>query len=194
MLNSIVWDCIPHENIYKSHLNEYGLNINRTECINLAKNPISRIRKFWYYLQSKNKKKFSPAPSVRNSVQQELDSNIKSDSVKLFVEQLDDDMLRLRKLYIKNPNKIIIAHLNLIRNKFKVLSLLFHGVIDLWYTKLKSMTPFPRSSSLLRVTLQYRLDRNDRSERVMLIVKDNLLSPVEISTAFQTKLKYFLLN
>ena len=102
-----------------------------TGCINLAKNLISGIRKFWYDLQSKNKKKFSLASSVRNSVQMELDSNIKSDSVKSFVEQPDDNMSRLRKLYIKNPNKIIIANLNSLRNKFEVLALLFHGAIDM---------------------------------------------------------------
>ena len=61
----------------------------------------------------------------------ELDSNIKSDSVKSFVEQPDDNMSRLRKLHIKNPNKIIIANLNSLRNKFEVLSLLFHGAIDM---------------------------------------------------------------
>ena len=43
-------------------------------------------------MDSKNKKIFSPAPSVGNSVQLELDSSFKSDSVKLSVEQPDDDV------------------------------------------------------------------------------------------------------
>ena len=46
LLNSTDWDCIHHENIDESHLNEYGLHINRTTSINLAKNLISGIRKF----------------------------------------------------------------------------------------------------------------------------------------------------
>ena len=46
LLNSTDWDCIHHENIDESHLNEYGLHINRTGSINLAKNLISGIRKF----------------------------------------------------------------------------------------------------------------------------------------------------
>ena len=46
LLNSTDWDCIHHENIEESHLNEYGLHINRTGSINLAKNLISGIRKF----------------------------------------------------------------------------------------------------------------------------------------------------
>ena len=33
LLNSTYWDCIDHENIDESHLNEYGLHINRTESI-----------------------------------------------------------------------------------------------------------------------------------------------------------------
>ena len=40
--------------------------------------------------------------------------------------QPDDDMLRLRKLLIKNPNNI-----KSIKNKFEMLSLLFHQEIDI---------------------------------------------------------------
>ena len=46
LLNSTNWDCIHHENIDESHLNEYDLHINRTGSINLAKNLISGIQKF----------------------------------------------------------------------------------------------------------------------------------------------------
>ena len=46
LLNSTDWDCIHHENIEESHLNEYGLHISRTGSVNLAKNIISGIRKF----------------------------------------------------------------------------------------------------------------------------------------------------
>ena len=46
LLNSTDWDCIHHENIDESHLNEYGLHINRMGSVNLAKNLISGIRKF----------------------------------------------------------------------------------------------------------------------------------------------------
>ena len=46
LLNSTDWDWIHHKSIDESHLNEYGLHINRTGSINLAKNLISGIRKF----------------------------------------------------------------------------------------------------------------------------------------------------
>ena len=46
LLHSTDWDCIHQENIDESHLNEYGLHINRTGSINLAKNLILGIQKF----------------------------------------------------------------------------------------------------------------------------------------------------
>ena len=46
LLYSTNWGCIYHENIQESHLNEYGLHINRAGSINLAKNIIPGIRKF----------------------------------------------------------------------------------------------------------------------------------------------------
>ena len=57
----------------------------------------------------------------------------KSDSVKLSVKQPYKDMLRLRKLLIKNPNKIIIVHLNInsIGNKFEMLFIIIWQVIDI---------------------------------------------------------------
>ena len=45
-LNSTNWYCIHHQNNDELQLNEYGLYINRTGCINLANILISRIRKF----------------------------------------------------------------------------------------------------------------------------------------------------
>ena len=112
------------------------------------------------------KKKCSPAPSIRNSDQLELDSSFKSDSVKSSVGQPHNDIPRLRKLRIKNRNKIIIAHLNInsIRIKFGMLSLLFHGVIDiLTICETKINDSFPTEQFIIEgCSTIYRLDRNDR--------------------------------
>ena len=112
------------------------------------------------------KKKCSPAPSIRNSDQLELDSSFKSDSVKSSVGQPHNDIPRLRKLRIKNRNKIIIAHLNInsIRIKFGMLSLLFHGVIDiLMICETKINDSFPTEQFIIEgCSTIYRLDRNDR--------------------------------
>ena len=112
------------------------------------------------------KKKCSPAPSIRNSDQLELDSSFKSDSVKSSVGQPHNDIPRLRKLRIKNRNKIIIAHLNInsIRIKFGMLSLLFHGVIDiLMICETKINDSFTTEQFIIEgCSTIYRLDRNDR--------------------------------
>ena len=84
----------------------------------------------------------------------------------MSVEQPDDDTLRLRKLHIKNPNKIIIAHLNinLIRNRFEMLSLLFHGVVDIFMIcETKISDSFPTEQFIIEgYSTIYRLDRNGR--------------------------------
>ena len=121
------------------------------------------------------KRKCSPAPSVRDSDQLELDNLVKSS-----VGQPDDEMLRLRKLRIKNPNKIIVAHLNInsIRNKFEMLSLLLYGVIDILTiceTKINDFFPTKHFITEGNSTI-YRLDRNDRDGGIIIIVKDNLLT------------------
>ena len=89
-------------------------------------------------------------------------------------------MLKLRKIRIKNPNKIILAHLNInsIRNKFEMLSLLFHGVIDiLMICETKIDDSFPTEQFIIEdYSTIYRLDRNDRGGEIMLIAKDNLLT------------------
>ena len=129
LLYSTNWGCIYHENIQESHLNEYGLHINRAGSINLAKNIIPGIRKFWYDLDTKNKKKkFSPAPRIRNSVQLELDSSFKSDSIKSSVGQPDDYMLRLRKLRIIIIIIIIIIFISSWCKIVKILIKISHPV------------------------------------------------------------------
>ena len=45
-------DYISHENIKESHIDEYGLHINRTGSSILAKNLISGIRNFWCFSDS----------------------------------------------------------------------------------------------------------------------------------------------
>ena len=91
------------------------------------------------------------------------------------IGQPDDDMLRLKKLRIKNPNKIIIAHLNI--NSITK-TRLFHGVIDiLMMYKTKTDDSFPTEQFIIEVySTICRLDRNGRCGGIMLIAKDNLLT------------------
>ena len=87
--------------------------------------------------------------------------------------QPDDDMLRLRKLLIKNPNNI-----KSIKNKFEMLSLLFHQEIDiLMISETKMDHSFPTEQFIIEgYSKIYRLGRNDRAGGIMLIVKNNLLT------------------
>ena len=91
------------------------------------------------------------------------------------IGQPDDDMLRLKKLRIKNPNKIIIAHLNI--NSITK-TRLFHGVIDILIIyKTKTDDSFPTEQFIIEVySTICRLDRNGRCGGIMLIAKDNLLT------------------
>ena len=139
------------------------------------------------------KKKCSPAPSVRDSDQLELDNLVKSS-----VGQPDDEMLRLRKLRIKNPNKIIVAHLNInsIRNKFEMLSLLLYGVIDILTiceTKINDFFPTKHFITEGNSTI-YRLDRNDRDGGIIIIVKDNLLTFRLDKYCFPDKIEIFCIE
>ena len=82
-------------------------------------------------------------------------------------------MLRLRKLRIKNPNKIIIAHLNInsIRNTLEMLSLLFHGVIDiLMICQTKIDDSFPMEQFIIE---GYSTIYCDSVGAIMLIVRRN---------------------
>ena len=82
-------------------------------------------------------------------------------------------MLRLRKLRIKNPNKIIIAHLNInsIRNTLEMLSLLFHGVIDiLMICQTKIDDSFPMEQFIIE---GYSTIYSDSVGGIMLIVRRN---------------------
>ena len=74
-----------------------------------------------------------------------------------------------------------------------MLSLLFHGVIDiLIICETKIDDSFPREQFFIEGYFTiYRLDRNDRGGWIMLIVKDNFLTSLLDNYAFLTKLKYF---
>ena len=64
------------------------------------------------------------------------------------------------------------------RNKCDMLSLLFHGAIDIiMICETKVNDSFPTEQFIIEgYSTIYRLDRNDRGGGIMLIVKDNLLT------------------
>ena len=99
---------------------------------------------------------------------------------------------------IKNPNKTIRAHLNInsIRNKFEMLSLLFHGVIDVLMI---CEAKFDKSFFTMQFIIEgyptiYRLDKNDRGKRIMLIVKDNLFTSCLDKHCFPDEIEIFCIE
>ena len=96
------------------------------------------------------------------------------------MEHHSDTITDLRTFRIKYPSNIIIGHLNInsIRNKFELLSILIGGKVDiLLISETKIDNTFPTSQFLMSsYSSIYRLDRNDKGGRIMLFVKDNLIT------------------
>ena len=82
--------------------------------------------------------------------------------------------MRLRTLRIKNSNKVTIANVNInpIKNKFEMLSLLCHDVIDIpMICETKIDDSFPMEVFIIEgYSTICRLDRKDRGGGIMLIV------------------------
>ena len=83
----------------------------------------------------------------------------------------------------------------MIRNKFEMLSLLFHGVIDkMTICKTKIDDSFPTERFIIEVySTIYRLDKNDRGGG-MLIVKDNLLTSRLDKYCFPNEIEIFCIE
>ena len=99
-------DYISHENIKESHINEYGLHINRTGSSILAKNLISGIRNFWCFLDSK--KEVNIDGSCLNNIR--FYDNLRPESETISMnsvpeEHQDDIILGLKNLLVKYFNK-----------------------------------------------------------------------------------------
>ena len=95
-------------------------------------------------------------------------------------EHQDDIILELKNIYIKYLNKIIMGHLNInsIRNKFELLSSLIGAKIDIFLiSEAKLDAAFPANQFFIEgYSIVYRLDRDDKGGRIMLFVKDDIVT------------------
>ena len=139
-LHGLQMDIIDNGNITSNELNEGGLHLNPRGLGKLAINFISRIKKIvttWRVTGSFHKaSSFDTAASFGSFAN--LGYTEKSD--KSAINQLNstnsEETLKndaLNKIRKKNPNCIIIAHLNInsIRNKFKMLKEVVGNKIDI---------------------------------------------------------------
>ena len=122
---------ISHENIWESHIHEYGLHINKTGSSILAKNLISGVRNFSSFWDSKKEVNIDGLCLENIRFYDNLGPESKTIST-VPDEHQDDIILGLKNLHIKYSDKIIMGHLNMnsIRNKFELLSSLI-GKIDI---------------------------------------------------------------
>ena len=95
-------------------------------------------------------------------------------------EQQDDITLGLKNIRVKYFNKVIMGHLNInsIRNKFEFLSSLIGGKIGiLMISETKLDATFHAKQFFIQgYSTVYRLDRNDNGGRIMLFVKDDIIT------------------
>ena len=96
------------------------------------------------------------------------------------MEHPKDAITDLRTFRVKYLSNVIIDHLNIhsIKNKFELLSFLIGGKVDIFLImETKIYGTFPTSQFLMSgYSNVYRLDRNDKGRRIMLFVKDNLIT------------------
>ena len=151
LLNEPEVDCIFNDKIAESNVDQYGLHVNESKSVILAKNLISGIRNFWKKWDSQEKilvYNLNGRYTLINSSKPEYSSKyLKSDSNITDVSTHAEH--HLRNFRIKYPNNVIIIHLNVnsIRNKFELLSFLIGGKVDILLineTKIGSIFPtFP---------------------------------------------------
>ena len=95
-------------------------------------------------------------------------------------EHQEDVILGLKNLRVKYSNTRIIGHLNVnsIRNKFELLSSLIGGKIDiLMISETKFDVTFPTNQFFIQgYSTKYRFDPNDKGGRIMLFVKDGVIT------------------
>ena len=104
---------ISHENINVSYIDEWS-SINRTGSSILAKNVISGICNFRYFLDSK--KEVNIDGSWLNNIR--FYDNLRPQSETIFMnsatdEYQDDNILGMKNLRVKYSNEIIWGHLNI---------------------------------------------------------------------------------
>ena len=87
----------------------------------------------------------------------------------------------LNEICKKNPNRIIIAHLNinLIWNKFEMLKVICNKIDILLISEIKLDDTFSLSQFILEgFTPPYRLDRTEHGGGLMLFIREDIPSSV----------------
>ena len=108
----------------------------------------------------------------------------------LDYEPISDPFEKLKNTKLKNPNKLIIAQLNInsLRNKFDSLVRMLQNNLDIQLiSETKTDSSFPTAQFQIEGYTTYRLDRNAYGGGILLYIREDILStllnfdmPVEI--------------
>ena len=97
----------------------------------------------------------------------------------LDYEPISDPFEKLKNTRLKNPNRLIIAQLNInsLRNKFDSLVQILHNNLDiLSISKTKIDSSFPTAQFQIEGYTNYRLDRNVNGGGILLCISENIPS------------------
>ena len=115
-------------------------------------------------------------------------ANLNSERESHVLETLDRDFYRknnftspkeeFNNMRLKNPNRLICAHLNInsVRNKFDLLSGIIKSIIDiLMISETKLDSPFPNGQFQIQgYSEPYRLDRNRNGGRILVFTREDI--------------------
>ena len=92
-------------------------------------------------------------------------------------ESISDPFEKLKSTRLKNPNRLIIAQLNInsLRNKFDSLVRMLHNNLDiLLISETKIDSSFPTAQFQIEGYTTYRLDRNANGEGIHLYIRKDI--------------------
>ena len=130
--------------------------------------------------------------------------NLNSERESHVLETLDRDLSRknnftsskeeLNNLRLKNPNRLICAHLNInsVRNKFDLLSDIIKNNIDiLMISETKLDSSFPNAQFRNGYSEPYRLDRNGNGAGILAFIREDI--PTKLIDS-QMKIEWFFVE
>ena len=94
-------------------------------------------------------------------------------------ESISDPFEKLKNTRLKNPNRLIIAQLNInsLRNKFDSLVRMLHNNLDiLLISETKIDSSFPTTQFQIEGYTTYRLDRNTNGGGILLYIREDIPS------------------
>ena len=100
----------------------------------------------------------------------------------LNYELISDPFEKLKNTRLKNPNRLIIAQLNInsLRNKFNSLARMLHNSLDIiLISETKSDSSFPTPQFQIEGYTTYRLDRNSNGGGILLYIREDTTHTAE---------------